>query len=141
MMDELMDAEEWPEEEWIEDDSFMELEKARGEKVIKSGKKNLKGSKKQQPLEQLIIMFEDTDNLEIEESYEIKINGNSIVTGQYLDKNTKFKEVDVKKLKGKRFLEYVAGENATGSELILTLAFEKGFSIEITNYSLVEEHK
>lgn len=139
MMDELMDAEEWPEEEWIEDDSFMELEKARGEKVIKSSKKKLKGSKKQQPLEQLTIIFEDTDNLEIEESYEIKIIGSSIITGQYIDKNTKFKEVDVKKLKGKKFLEYVAGENATGSELILTLAFEKGFSIEISNYILVEE--
>lgn len=141
MMDELMDAEEWPEEEWIEDDSFMELEKARGERVIKSSKKKLKGSKKQQPLEQLIIIFEDTDNLEIEESYEIKINGSNIITGQYIDKNTKFKEVDVKKLKGKRFLEYVAGENATGSELILTLAFEKGFSIEISNYIMVEECK
>lgn len=140
MMDELMDAEEWPEEEWIEDDSFMELEKARGEKVIKSGKKKLKGSKKQQPLEQLTIVFEDTDNLEIEESYEININGSSIITGQY-NKNTKFKEVDVKKLKGKRFLEYVAGVNATGSELTLTLAFEKGFSIEISNYIMVEDNK
>lgn len=137
-MDELMDVEEWPEEEWIEE-NFMELEKARGEKVLKSTKKNLKGSKKQNPIEQITIMFEDTDNLDIEESYEIKINGNSIVVGQYSDKNTKFKEVDVKKLKGKKFLEYVAGENATGSELMLTLAFEKGFSIEICDYSLIED--
>ena len=39
MMDELMDAEEWiEEEEWIED-SWMELEKARGEKVINAVKK------------------------------------------------------------------------------------------------------
>ena len=47
------------------------------------------------------------------------------------------------KIKGKRFLEYVAGqiENASGSELKLTLAFEKGYSIEVTDYSLVEEYK
>jgi len=51
--------------------------------------------------------------------------------------------VAAKNLNGKRFLEYVAGqiEDVDGPELKLTLAFEKGFSIEITDYSSVEEQK
>jgi hypothetical protein len=144
MMDELMDAEEWiEEEEWIED-SWMELEKARGEKVIKCSKKKIKASKNNSnSLEELIIIFEDTDNLDIEETYGIKIQGKKIVLGKHYDKNTAFKEVNVKNIKGKRFLEYVAGqiENISEPELKLTLAFEKGYSIEISDYTLVEEYK
>jgi hypothetical protein len=143
MMDELMEAEDWiEEEEWIED-SWMELEKARGEKVIKCSKKKLKLLKITSSLEELIIIFEDTDNLDIEETYGIKISGKSIIAGQHDKNNTSFKEVNFTKLKGKRFLEYVAGqiEDMTGPELKLTLAFEKGFSIEISDYSLIEEYK
>ena len=144
MMDELMEAEDWvEEEEWIED-SWMELEKARGEKVIKCSKKKSKASKNNpDSLEELIIIFEDTDNLDIEETYGIKIRGKSIIVGQHNKNNTSFKEVTLAKLKGKRFLEYVAGqiENITGPELKLTLAFENGFSIEITDYSLIDEYK
>jgi hypothetical protein len=122
----------------------MELEKARGEKVIKSQGKNKKSPKNSSnSLNELILIFEDTDNLDIEETYGIKINGSSIIVGKHNKNNTSFKEVDVKKLKGKRFLEYVAGqiENPAGPELKLTLAFEKGYSIEISNYSLIEEYK
>ena len=141
-MDELMEEAEWiEEEEWIED-SWMELEKARGEKALKCSKKKPKASKKESnSLEELTIIFEDTDNLNIEETYGIKIKGNNIIAGR--GNNTSFKEVNVNKIKGKRFLEYVAGqiENASGLELKLTLAFEKGYSIEITDYSLVEEYK
>ena len=144
MMEELMEAEKWIEdEEWIED-SWMELEKARGEKVIKSLKKNLKASKNSfNSSEELVLVFEDTDNLDIEETYGIRIIGSSIIVGKHNANNNSFKEVDAKKLKGKRFLEYVAGqiENTTGPELKLTLAFEKGFSVEISNYSLIEEYK
>ncbi len=144
MIDELMEAEDWREdEEWIED-SWMELEKARGEKVIKCNKKKHKASKNNyNSLEELIIIFEDTDNLDIEDTYGIKISGKSIVVGQHDKNNTSFKEVNFTKLKGKRFLEYVAGqiEDMTGPELKLTLAFEKGFSIEISDYSVIEEYK
>ncbi len=144
MMDELMEAEDWiEEEEWIED-SWMELEKARGEKVIKCGKKKTKASKNNpDSLVELTIIFEDTDNLDIEETYGIKIRGKSIIVGQHDKNNTCFKEVTFAKLKGKRFLEYVAGqiEDITGPELKLTLAFEKGFSIEVSDYSLIEEYK
>lgn len=143
-MDELMEEAEWiEEEEWIED-SWMELEKARGEKALKCSKKKPKASKKESnSLEELTIIFEDTDNLNIEETYGIKIKGNNIIAGRHSGNNTSFKEVNVNKIKGKRFLEYVAGqiENASGLELKLTLAFEKGYSIEITDYSLVEEYK
>ncbi len=141
MMDELMEVEEWIEDEEFVEDSWMELEKARGEKAIKCAKKKQKTSKNNS-LEELTIIFEDTDNLDIEDTYGIKINGKSIIAGQHNGNNTSFKEVSVKKLKGKRFLEYVAGqiEDISGPELKLTLAFEKGYSIEISDYSLIEEY-
>jgi hypothetical protein len=141
MMDELMEVEEWIEDEEFVEDSWMELEKARGEKAIKCAKKKQKTSKNNS-LEELTIIFEDTDNLDIEETYGIKINGKSIIAGQHNKNNTSFKEVSVTKLKGKRFLEYVAGqiEDISGPELKLTLAFEKGYSIEISDYSLIEEY-
>ena len=149
MMDELMEADEYFEEdEWIEDsfeDSWMELEKARGEKLIECNKKKVRASKKSNnpAFQEIILIFEDTDNLDIEETYGIKIKASNIVVGKHNGTNTSFKEVDLKQIKGKRLLEYVAGqvENATGAELKLTLAFEKGFSIEITDYTSVEEHK
>ena len=152
MMDELMEADEYfgEEDEWIEEDSFedswMELEKARGEKVIKCSKVKRRASKKnpnKTAHHELILTFEDTDNLDVEETYEIKITANNIIVGKHNGTNTSFKEVDLKKLNGKRLLEYVAGqiENTTGTELKLTLAFEKGFSIEITDYNSIEEHK
>ena len=64
MMDELMEAEDWiEEEEWIED-SWMELEKARGEKVIKCSKKKSKASKNNpDSLEELIIIVFKKYNL------------------------------------------------------------------------------
>jgi hypothetical protein len=148
MMEEIMEADEWIDDEWAEEeewieDSWMELEKARGEKVIKCSKRKIKASKTQESSEQVTLIFEDTDNLDIEETYGIKIIGKKIVVGQHTKNNTIFKEVAAKNLNGKRFLEYVAGqiEDIGGPELKLTLAFEKGFSIEITDYSSVEEQK
>jgi hypothetical protein len=154
MRDEMMEEDGWieddegfiedefiEEEEFIED-SWMELEKTRGEKVIKCSKKKSKGSNKNS-LEELTVIFEDTDNLDIGETYGIKIVGKSIIVGQHDGNNTSFKKLNVNKLKGKRFLEYVAGqiEDMTGPELKLTLAFEKGYSVEITDYSSIEEYK
>jgi hypothetical protein len=148
MMEELMEADEWIDDEWVEEeewieDSWMELEKARGEKVIKCSKRKIKASKTHESSEQVTLIFEDTDNLDIEETYGIKIVGKKIVVGQHTKNNTIFKEVAAKNLNGKRFLEYVAGqiEDVDGPELKLTLAFEKGFSVEITDYSSVEEQK
>lgn len=154
MYDEMMEEDGWIEddEEFIEDEfieeeefienSWMELEKVRGEKAIKCSKKKTKDSKKTS-LEELTVIFEDTDNLDIGETYGVRIVGKTIVVGQHDGNNTSFKKVSVNKLKGKRFLEYVAGqiEDMTGPELKLTLAFEKGYSIEITDYNSIEEYK
>jgi hypothetical protein len=154
MRDEMMEEDGWIEddEEFIEDefieeeefieDSWMELEKARGEKVIKASKKKANASNKDS-FDDITIIFEDTDNLDIGETYGIKIVGKSIVVGQHDGNNTTFKKVNISKIKGKRFLEYVAGqiEDMTGPELKLTLAFEKGYSIEITDYNSIEEYK
>ena len=140
--EEYIDDEFLEEEEFIEEDSWMELEKARGEKALKCSKKKVKAPENNS-LEELRITFEDTDNLDIGETYGIKIVGKNIVVGQHAGNNTSFKKVSANKLKGKRFLEYVAGqiEDMTGPELKLTLAFEKGFSIEITDYNSIEEYK
>ena len=78
-----MEVEEWIEDEELIEDSWMELEKARGEKVIRAKKKSKNPLKTSfNSINELTIIFEDTDNLDIEDTYGIKINGRSIIAGQ-----------------------------------------------------------
>ena len=131
MMEELELSEEWIEDTW------KELEQARGEKLIKGTKKRSKNS---DGLEEIILTFEDTDGLDLEETYFISIKANSIVIGKHDNKKGTVKSVGLAQLKGKRFLEYIAWHD----ELIglqLTMAFEKGFSIEIAGSAIIQELK
>jgi hypothetical protein len=131
MMEELELSEEWIEDTW------KELEQARGEKLIKGTKKRSKNS---DGLEEIILTFEDTDGLDLEETYLISIKANSIVISKNDNKKGTVKSVGLAQLKGKRFLEYIAWHD----ELIglkLTMAFEKGFSIEIAGSAIIQELK
>ncbi|MGO9387892.1 MAG: hypothetical protein ACLPWD_07595 [Methanobacterium sp.] len=131
MMEELELSEEWVEDTW------KELEQARGEKLIKGSKKR---SKKSDDLQEIILTFEDTDGLDLDDTYMISIKANSIVIGKQDSKKGTIKSVGLAQLKEKRFLEYIAWHD----ELIglqLTMAFEKGFSIEIGGSAIIQELK
>ncbi|HEX7466997.1 MAG TPA: hypothetical protein VF324_00230 [Methanobacterium sp.] len=131
-------------EEWTED-TWIELEKARGEKLINLEKKEHKKSKDDgKPLEQIILTFEDTDSLNTEEIYRVSIKASSINIVEHSGKdNNLIKAVEAVNLVGKRFLEYLAwhSDNETGPILELTLAFEDHYSIEVSCCSIIEEYK
>lgn len=135
MMEELELSEEYFEDTWAE------LEQARGEKLIEAKKKRRKKSAKaNNNLEEIILTFEDTDGLDIEETYSISIKAESVVSGKN-DKNGKFKSVAIGKLKENRLLEYIAMYIDDSSGSILTLAFENGYSIEISGSPMIEKLK
>lgn len=134
MMEELELSEEWIEDTW------KELEQARGEMLIKGKKKRKNSNNAKSKLEEIILTFEDTDNLDLEETYEISIKSDSIVIGKHDSKNSTFKSVGLGQLKEKRFLEYIAWQdnNWVGQ---LTMAFEDGYSIELSGSTIIEELK
>jgi hypothetical protein len=131
-MDELDLSEEFFEDTW------KELEKARGEKVIDCKKKRVKSS---QNSAEIILVFEDTDNLDLEETYSISIKAEDIKIGKNEAKTGKFKSVGIAQLKENRFLEYIAWQDHESMNSQLTMAFEKGYSIEISGATTVEELK
>ena len=134
MMEELELSEEWVEDTW------KELEQARGEKLIKGSKKR---SKKSDEIQEIILTFEDTDGLDLDDTYMISIKANSIVIGKQENKKGTIKSVGLAQLKEKRFLEYIAWDDDNYDESIfrLTMAFEKGFSIEIAGSIVIQEIK
>lgn len=134
MMEELELSEEWVEDTW------KELEQARGEKLIKGSKKR---SKKSDDLQEIILTFEDTDSLDLDDTYMISIKADSIVIGKQDSKKGTVKSVGLAQLKEKRFLEYIAWDDENYDESIfrLTMAFEKGYSIEIAGSLIIQEIK
>ncbi len=126
-------------EEWVED-TWKELEQARGEKLIKGSKKR---SKKSDDLQEIILTFEDTDSLDLDDTYMISIKADSIVIGKQDSKKGTVKSVGLAQLKEKRFLEYIAWDDENYDESIfrLTMAFEKGYSIEIAGSLIIQEIK
>ncbi|MCE5214849.1 MAG: hypothetical protein LLF83_09045 [Methanobacterium sp.] len=131
MMDDLELGEEWLEDTW------KELEKGRGEILIETKKKR---PKKTSNLQEIILVFEDTDNLDLEETYSLSIKANNIKIGK-TEKNGKFKSIGLGKLKGNKFLEYLAWQDDILMETQLTMAFENGYSLEISGSVNINELK
>lgn len=125
------------EDEWFEEESFKELELARGEVVIDAKKKR---RNKSGNTDEIILIFEDTDSLVEDETYGIIITAESIKIGKNDEKNRKFKKVGIAQLKGNKFLEYITYQD---DELHsqLTMAFENGYCIEISGSATIEELK
>lgn len=139
MMEELEFEEEMDyEDEWFEDETRKELEQARGEVLIDTKKKR---PKKPSNTQEIILVFEDTDNLDDEETYAISIKADDIKVGKSEGEAGKFKKVGLNQLKGNKFLEYIAYQDDELMYPQLTLAFEKGYSIEITGGAAIEEVK
>lgn len=130
MMEELELGEEWFEDTW------KELEQARGEVVLATKKKRRKKSSNS---DEIILVFEDTDSLDIEETYIISIKAPSIQIGKNDAKNGKFKSVGMANLKENRFLEYIAWQDNESMDTHLTMAFEKGYIIEISGETTINK--
>jgi len=125
------------EEEWMEEETLKELEQARGEKLIDTKKKR---RNKSSNLDEIILVFEDTDNLDEEETYSISIKATTIKIGKN-EETKKFKKVGLAQLKENRFLEYITNQDYETMNPQLTMAFENGYSIEITGDKTIEEIK
>lgn len=141
MIDELefdseMDFEdEWFEEESLEEETYKELEQARGEVVIDAKKKRLKTS-----AQGITLSFEDTDSLDEGETYTINLTAETIKIGINEGESGKFKKVGIAQLKGNKFLEYITYQDEEFNPQ-LTMAFENGYSIEISGRVTIEEIK
>lgn len=132
MMDELELEEEWVEDTW------KELEQARGEQLIKGSKKR---AKKSDDSKEIILTFEDTDGLDLEETYLISVKADDIIISKHDNKKGTSKTVGLAQLKGKRLLEYIAlhDDEGNGNILQLTMAFENGYSIELRGSTEITE--
>ena len=71
------------------------------------------------------------------------IKANNIVIDKHDNKKGTVKSVGLAQLKGKRFLEYIAyhDDNLGEPILQLTMAFEKGYSIEIAGSAIIQQLK
>ena len=125
------------EDEWMEEETLKELEQARGEKLIDTKKKR---RSKSSNTDEIILVFEDTDNLVEEETYSISIKAESIKIVKS-EENGKSKKVGIAQLKENKFLEYITNQNYETMVPQLTMAFEGGYSIEISGSKTIEEIK
>jgi len=123
------------EEEYMEEETLKELEQARGEKLIDTKKKR---RNKSSNIDEILLTFEDTDNLDEEETYTISIKANSIKIGK-TEEDRKFKKVGIAQLKENKFLEYITNQDYETMIPQLTMAFENGYSIEISGSNTIEK--
>lgn len=125
-------------EEFFEEETFKELEKARGE-VVLDGKKSRR--KKSSNFDEIKLVFEDTDSIDEEETYKISIKAESIQIGLSTGENRKFKKVGIAQLKDNKFLEYITYHDDELMIPKMTMAFEHGYSVELSGSIIIEEIK
>ncbi len=131
-------------EERINDNFHKDLWKSRGEKLVKCEKIFHKSSVDETgPSEQIILTFEDTDQIDIENTYKVSITANSMEFGVCDCFNN---PMGIENIIGKRLLDY--GEmhfdtfnTDTGAVLRATLVFEEDYEMNVDGYNLlIEKH-
>ncbi len=131
-------------DESISDNFHKDLWKSRGEKLVKCEKIFHKSSiDKTSPSEQVILTFEDSDQIDIENTYKVSITANNMEFG-ICDKFNN--PMSIENIIGKRLLDY--GEmhfdtfnDGTGAVLRATLVFEEEYEINVDGYNLlIEKH-
>ena len=130
--------------ESVADNFHKDLYKSRGEKLVKCEKIFHKSSVDETgPSEKIILSFEDTDQIDIENTYKVSITANSMEFGVCDSFNN---PMGIENIIGKRLLDY--GEmhfdtfnGDTGAVLRVTLVFEEDFEINVDGYNLlIEKH-
>ena len=126
-------------DERIDDNFHRDLWKSRGEKLVRCEKIFYKPSVDETgPSEQIILTFEDTDQIDIENTYKVSITANSMEFGICDSFNN---PMDIETIIGKRLLDYgemhfdTFNEN-TGAVLRVTLIFEEDYEINVDGYNL-----
>ena len=130
--------------ESVNDNFHKDLNKSRGEKLVKCEKIFHKSSVDETgPSERIILSFEDTDQIDIENTYKVSITANSMEFGVCDSFNN---PMGIENIIGKRLLDY--GEmhfdtfnGDSGAVLRVTLVFEENFEMNIDGYNLlIEKH-
>jgi hypothetical protein len=129
-------------DERIDDNFHRDLWKSRGEKLVKCEKIFHKPSVDETgPSEQIILTFEDTDQIDIENTYKVSITANSMEFGVCDSFNN---PMGIENIIGKRLLDY--GEmhfdtfnEDTGAVLRATLIFEEEYEMNVDGYNLLIE--
>lgn len=128
----------------INDNFHKNLWKSRGEKLVKCEKIFHKSFVDETgPSEQIILTFEDTDQIDIENTYKVSITANSMEFGVCDCFNN---PMGIENIIGKRLLDY--GEmhfdtfnTDTGAVLRATLVFEEDYEMNVDGYNLlIEKH-
>jgi hypothetical protein len=126
----------------IDNDFHRDLLKSRGEKLVKFEELVENPSDDQfYGLKQLFLTFEDTDQIDIENTYKVCISANNMELGVCDSFNN---PVDIGDIIGKRLLDY--GEiffdtfiTDKDSVLRVKLIFEEDYEINIDGYNLLIE--
>ncbi len=128
----------------IDDNFHRDLWKSRGEKLLKCEEIFNKSSVDEtEPLKKIILTFEDTDQIDIENTYKVSITANSMKFGICDSFNN---PMDIENIIGKRLLDYVemyfdSFNGYDGSVLRATLIFEEDYEINVDGYNLlIEKH-
>jgi len=131
-------------DEIISDNFHKNLWKSRGEKLVKCEKmfhnSSIGGN---EPYEQVILTFEDTDQIDIENTYKVSITANNMEFGICDSFNN---PMTIGTIIGKRLLDYDemhfdTFNNGNGAVLRVTLVFEEDYEINVDGYNLlIEKH-
>jgi hypothetical protein len=129
-------------DESISDNFHKDLWKSRGEKLVKCEKifhnTSTDGTGS---YEQVILTFEDTDQIDIENTYKVSITANNMEFGICDSFNN---PLTIATIIGKRLLDYDemhfdTFNNGTGAVLRATLVFEEDYEINVDGYNLLIE--
>ncbi len=129
-------------EESVNDNFHRDLWKSRGEKLVKCEKIFHKSSIDERgPSEQIILTFEDTDQIDIENTYKVSITANSMEFGVCDSFNN---PMGIENIIGKRLLDYGEMNYDTfnpdaGAVLRATLVFEEDYEMNVDGYNLLIE--
>jgi hypothetical protein len=124
----------------MSDNFHRDLWKSRGEKLVKCEKILNKSSiGETEHLEQVILTFEDTDQIDIENTYKVSIRANNMEFGVCDSFNN---PMGIENIIGKRLLDYDemhfdTFNSDTGAVLRATLVFEENYEINIDGYNLL----
>lgn len=131
-------------EQRIVNNFHKDLLKSRGEKLVKCEEMFQKTSEDETIIqEQIILTFEDTDQIDIENTYQVKISASNMDFSVCDNFNN---PIEVDAIIGKRLLDY--GEiyfdtfnRETSGSLRTKLIFEDDYEIKVDGYNLIiEQH-
>ena len=117
------------------DDQWPIFEKLKGEKLI-----DYKITMIREDDNQTVMIFENTEKIDPEETIQITITGGAIYASQHIDKESR--DAKIEEIIGKRLLSYMDWHLDTKNIPILQLelGFEDHFVIHLGGYKTIREN-